>query len=164
MSVANLEKTINEGKTPVAPRPRVKSQPAPKPRTRPTITIRTEVQERTAARPRSPWGARIAACFTAFVVTYGASSLAGQVMVERARRMEITARERAREARKTEASLRARVDMLKSPGAIEEWATRHGFGTPSNVPVPKAPELAIPPRPTAEIEVTTSRAGLVAQR
>jgi len=78
-----------------------------------------------------------AALLTLFLVvggsTFFASSLAGHVMVEKARREGISARQRAGDARKAGALLRARVDALTSLGAVEAWANSHGFVAPDGV-------------------------------
>jgi hypothetical protein len=63
-------------------------------------------------------------------VAYLGGGLAGQVMLEQARREGLWARERAREARRAEAFLRKRVDDLSSFTAIHRWAASHGFVAP----------------------------------
>ncbi len=61
---------------------------------------------------------------------YGFSSLAGQTMMEQARREGIRAQERARQARMDVALLRQRVDRLTSMKSIEAWAESRGMQTP----------------------------------
>lgn len=105
--------------------------------------IRSPLKGRPASRPtlRVVAGRRTrinaAALVTLFVVvggsTFFASSLVGHVMVEKARREGIWARERAGDARKSEALLRSRVDELTSLGAVEAWAHSHGFVAPDGV-------------------------------
>jgi hypothetical protein len=145
MSVVNLEKPIQKQGTSVVDRPQVKTRA----KSRPQVRIRVDVQERRAPQRNAAaeWLARAFMCGAAFVLTYAGSSLGGQVMVENARRQEISARERARDARKAEASLRARVDSLTNPAAVEAWAATHGFAAPK-----------------PEIEVPTERSGYVARR
>ena len=58
------------------------------------------------------------------------SSLAGQVMVEKARRDGLHAVERARDASKETAILRDRVQDLTRGSAIDSWALENGFTTP----------------------------------
>lgn len=60
-------------------------------------------------------------------IAYGASSLAGQTIMEQARREGIRSQERARQAKMDVAVLRQRVDRLSSFRAIESWALSHGM-------------------------------------
>ncbi|MGV3616710.1 MAG: hypothetical protein ACO1SV_15390 [Fimbriimonas sp.] len=148
MSVANLEKPVRSKRTtPVIDRPQVGARPASRPKTRPEVRMRVDIQERRGAQPRSAVMMAAMVFVGFFTASYATSSLAGQVMVEKARRLEISARERAREARRTEASLRARVDALTSATSVESWALTHGF----TVPKPAGEE-------------TEERAGYVAHR
>jgi hypothetical protein len=62
-------------------------------------------------------------------VTCATSSLAGQVMVEKARREGIRAAERASVAKNAEAALRTQVNLLTSDRSIETWAQENGFVT-----------------------------------
>lgn len=59
--------------------------------------------------------------------TFSAVSLAGQVMVEKARRDSISATARARTASREIAELRQRVQNLNSSSSIEDWAATNGF-------------------------------------
>jgi hypothetical protein len=75
-------------------------------------------------------------------LTYLVSSMTGQVMVEKARREGISASGRALEARKVEAELGKRLDMLTSFASVDEWAKTHNFlppdqlaATPGNAPM-----------------------------
>lgn len=78
-----------------------------------------------------------AAAATLFVfvggATFFASSLVGHVMVEKARREGIAAHARAADARKEVGVLRARIDEATSLGAVERWASSHGFVAPGIV-------------------------------
>lgn len=134
MSVADLEKPTRKGNTTTIERPNTVARPAARKTTRKKAQVRMNVriEERTAAQPKSGLLMGAMAFVGIFTVTYAASSLLGQVKVEKARRMEIAARERAREARRTEASLRARVDSLTSAPSIEAWAKTHGFEVPKS--------------------------------
>lgn len=60
-------------------------------------------------------------------VAYGFSSLAGQTMMEQARREGIRSQERARQARMDVSILRQRVDRLTSMKSIDGWALSHGM-------------------------------------
>lgn len=62
--------------------------------------------------------------------SFVASSLLGQVALEKARRAGIEARDRTRYARNQEAVLRARIENLQSLRAIDQWARLHGFIAP----------------------------------
>jgi P2-related tail formation protein len=64
-------------------------------------------------------------------VTFSAFSLAGQVMVEKARRDGIRAAQRARAASGEISALRLRVQALTSSSSIEQWAVTNGF-TPAD--------------------------------
>lgn len=68
-------------------------------------------------------------------VAYMASSLAGHVMVEGARNEGGRFADRAREARRTEAQLRSRINELTNLGTVETWAVSHGFLAPGQAPV-----------------------------
>jgi hypothetical protein len=59
--------------------------------------------------------------------TYLASSMAGQVMVEKARRDGIGAQRRASEAKRAEVSLRARINELTGFSNLDSWAVAHGL-------------------------------------
>jgi hypothetical protein len=68
------------------------------------------------------------ALFIAVVLlTFFASSLAGHVAVEKARREGLRALERAKEARKAEVVLRNRVDLLTGIRSVETWSAANGF-------------------------------------
>ena len=136
MSVANLEKPTT--KTQSRPTPVARTRPAP----RPKLKVRVQYDERRASRsnPLLAVVARGAMMATAFVVTFAGSSLWGQLEVEKARRTEISAIERAREARKSEASLRAKVDALTRPDAVHAWASLHGFDVTKPQEVKETPK------------------------
>lgn len=68
--------------------------------------------------------------------TYLAVSLAGHVMVEKARRDGIRATERAREARRVEAALRQRILVTTSYASVAQWASSNGFVASSAVADP----------------------------
>ena len=106
----------------------------------PRVPIRElpRVFEREAALPRRRARSRVrpsvlvekATLFLAVtVITCAASSLSGQIMVEKARREGLRAQERASVAQRSEAALRIQVNKLASAPAIEIWAQEHGFVT-----------------------------------
>ncbi len=86
---------------------------------------------RSRTRSKSRTSVNVAAYAFSFVVLTGgfylASSLAGQVMVEKARREGIGARKRAYQANLAESSLRRSIDELTSFSSLEAWAAGHGF-------------------------------------
>jgi hypothetical protein len=95
------------------------------------------VRVRTAPRAKAKSRLAISSKLITFAIivgfTFMASSLAGQVLVEKARREGIRATERARDARKAEAVLRQQVDALQSLDNVEAWATAHGFTAPDGI-------------------------------
>lgn len=156
MSVVDLEKPGQEANVTTLERPRTVARPATRTRKakKTQVRLNVRIEERTSAQPKAGFMMATMAFVGIFTVTYATSSLMGQVRVEKARRLEIAARERAREARRTEASLRARVDSLTSAASIESWAKTHGF---------------VVPKAEGETEEMTTgnpsaRAGYVAQR
>jgi hypothetical protein len=92
---------------------------------------------RPRARRKSLVSSQSTAKITTFLiivgVTYLVSSLTGQVMVEKARREGISASGRALEARKVEAELGKRLDMLTSFASVDEWAKTHNFLPPDQL-------------------------------
>lgn len=72
------------------------------------------------------------ACLT--IVTYGFSCLAGNSLMEYARRDSIRAAERTKAARADVARLRARVDRLTTMSAVDRWAESRGFVPPEGLP------------------------------
>lgn len=83
------------------------------------VRIVPSVAERVATRTL------ILGCIAA--ISYVASSLTGQVMLEKARHEEIRALVRAESARKMETALRSRLDDILRPDRVEAWALGHGF-------------------------------------
>jgi hypothetical protein len=70
------------------------------------------------------------------VAVYLASSLTGNVMMEKARREGLRAQERAQAAKKTEAGLRQSIDAMTGITAVGEWALAHGFRAPEQLAQP----------------------------
>jgi hypothetical protein len=86
-----------------------------------------------------PWEVVLARSTLFAVVALGTflcSCLLGHVLMEKERREGLRARDRAVEARKAETLLRQRVEALKSPATIREWAFANGFRAPEEVPRP----------------------------
>ena len=102
------------------------------PVSRPVVNTRPRV--RVTSRSRANVAQLVIARCVMFAVvaltTSAASSLAGSVMVEKARREGIRAVDRARDARAAEAILRTKVNELTSVASIQEWALSHGFQAP----------------------------------
>lgn len=67
------------------------------------------------------------------ILTFGASGLAGNMMLERARKSGEAARERLAGATGRETVLRQRLEAITNPRAIEEWALEHGFASPERL-------------------------------
>src|SRR5688500_3275095 len=61
---------------------------------------------------------------------YSASSLAGSVLAEQARRDGLVAAARAKAATQEMNFLQRRLDGLKSLGAVDRWAAQNGFVAP----------------------------------
>lgn len=124
----------------------------PQPQVRPKkerpvkLHIRTQtslrVVTREDAKAKSQAKARIASRSAVFGIIAGiafmSSSMLGQVMVEQARREGIRSMERAREARKMEALLRTRLDVLTNLTSIEVWAKSHGMLAPEQLAQPSS--------------------------
>lgn len=77
------------------------------------------------------------------ILAFAASSLAGQTMMEDARREGLRAQERARKARMDVAALRRHVDRLTSMRAVEHWSEVRRFYAALEAPAePVTPEIA----------------------
>jgi cell division protein FtsL len=61
------------------------------------------------------------------IISFGASSLSGQVMVEKTRQDGYSASKRADFAEQQEKDLQADIEHLLRPATIEQWATENGF-------------------------------------
>lgn len=147
MSVMQLEDTIVIGKgigSPARNRPQATS---------PSSTIQSPAMPRVVRRVRTKKKAESAAAELTFRavgfvciawLAFMASGLAGQLMLEQARREHLAAAGRCRVATRDEALLRAKLDEMTSASKVEEWATAHGYVaadansiTPS---IPKVPQ------------------------
>ncbi len=112
-------------------RPAVDRVAAPRVKIAPRVDPRVRVIER-QKRKANPWVTPIQQAIVFSVLTFAiasASSLAGNVMMERARRDGISAAKRTREAIASEAVLQRNVDRLSSVEAITDWTRTHGFKT-----------------------------------
>lgn len=96
--------------------------------TRPKPQLRVEQGVRPRTRTNVLAKVVVFGVLTASV--FFASSLAGQVMVEKARRDGIRATERLKSAAKEEAILRDRVLSMTRESAIATWAQENGFTAP----------------------------------
>jgi hypothetical protein len=73
----------------------------------------------------------VAAAFSMIVLlVFGASNLAGNVMVERARRDGIGARQRLRAAVAAQSILAREIEALSNEEDLLAWAERNGFVAP----------------------------------
>lgn len=69
---------------------------------------------------------------TIAVFAFGASSLAGHVMVEKARREGIRANQRLISAMAAQSVLTKQIEALSDQKDLELWATRNGFVAPDS--------------------------------
>lgn len=103
-----------------------------------SIDVRTRTKR--TAKSRSKSASLLASRMLVFSVvafcTYLASSMAGQVMVEKARRDGIAAQRRATDAKRTEGGLRSRINELTGFTAMDTWALGHGFVAPDRPSLP----------------------------
>lgn len=118
--------------------PAVVTRPRPRPRTPETVVIelpRHRVKRKQATKAGTKGLVTNAIGFVALAsVTFCSVSLAGQVLVEKARRDSISASGRARAATREIATLRQRVQDLTSSRSIEEWALANAFAPTEDTP------------------------------
>lgn len=98
-------------------------------RTKPELTARTiyiarPAQKQVVSRTLRGYAVTFGVLFG---LTFFSSSLAGQVMVERARKDLTETSRRTSEAKKAESLIQTRVNLLTSADRIEEWAMTHGM-------------------------------------
>lgn len=91
------------------------------------------VEQGTKPAVASTLFAKSAALALFVVAVFFASSLAGQVMVEKARRDGLRAVGRAREAAKEVALLRDKVQAMTQASAVDNWAQENGFVSPDSL-------------------------------
>jgi hypothetical protein len=94
----------------------------------PHLGLRRRARARVAAWPVVGW--RIALFGLIILGTNYASSLGGQVILEKARRDAFDASRRAREAQDALATLRSGVDALSGTESVRSWARANGFVAP----------------------------------
>ena len=98
-----------------------------------SVSLRPLVRPRRKPRSAASTLNRFLAFGTIACASYLVSSLAGQVMVEKARREGIRAVGRATSARKVEEELNKRLNQLTSLQSIQGWAKAHQFFTPAEL-------------------------------
>ena len=121
----------------VEPAPRTRTQPSTRTLPRLPEPIIIELPRKKIHRGRvkkSQPNKRVATIFgqvASFAIitgfAFGAISLGGQVMVEKARRDDIRATERARQSSREITELRGEVQDLSSTQSIDNWAAANGF-------------------------------------
>jgi hypothetical protein len=107
-------------------------------RPRPAAYTRQIVRTRSRRRSSSVLSVFMTKAVALTVVAaaaYGASTLAGQTMMEQARREGLRAQERSRQARMDVGLLRERVARLSSMKTIENWAAMSGMSQERQVKV-----------------------------
>lgn len=117
--------------------------PVPGPRTRTRPIPRTRAKSTANHAVRDSLLNYTLAFGLLFGLTYGASSLLGQTMMEQARREGLQARERAQTARKDVAVLRQRVERLVGMRSVEQWATVRGYSLDTTTPGRKPVNLTM---------------------
>ena len=113
--------------TPRFPEPIIIELPSPK-------THRGRVKKVQAKKRVSSVIGQVASFAIIAGISFGTISLAGQVMVEKARREGIRAMERARQTSRDIAELRGEVQDLASSRSIDDWAAANGFIPTESVP------------------------------
>ncbi len=96
-----------------------------------TVTVKPIPRRKARAKRRINVPEAISKRAVSFVailgMTYLASSLSGQVMVEKARQEAIRASQKALDAKKVESELSKRLDQMTGFNAIGQWAETHNF-------------------------------------
>ena len=114
-----------------ATRPQIESLPTiRRQRSRPSVTPTRRRQAQTRVNVLPVVAARSVLFGAIAGAVFFASSLTGNVLMENARREGLAATARAREAKREEAAVRRQLDALTGLGAIETWASAHGFQAP----------------------------------
>lgn len=103
----------------------------------PVYPATTYVPTRAKAKTRSRVLSKVVAFSIVTGISFSASSIVGNVMVEKARQAKIDASKIAKEARGDVALIRSQVDKLQNLIKVSEWATNHGL-----VPTAAASSLA----------------------
>ncbi|GEM_PF-5403767 len=100
--------------------------------TRPEIAVRGRVVRRARRNPLVGVCARAATFGLAVGAVYVTSTLAGYVVLERARQGARHGAERAAYARAEAKAAREGIETLTNPTALRAWADAHGFVAGSN--------------------------------
>ncbi|MBC8066079.1 MAG: hypothetical protein H7Y17_14700 [Chlorobia bacterium] len=108
------------------------------PITRPHIDTRPRLRVATGTRPSvaSQFMNGALGFLAVAVVTFGASSLSGHVMVEKARRDGIHAGQRLKAAKAAQTVLSVKIAEISSSNELVVWAKRNGFVAPDVAPKP----------------------------
>ncbi len=114
--------------------------------------IETRPNLRVVAGSRPSAVAQIVSGSVAFaaiaVVVFGASSLGGHVMVEKARRDGIRANQRLRAAMSAQTTLARQIEALSADKDLIVWAKRNGF---------VAPEVALKSSGNSRVTIVANR-------
>jgi hypothetical protein len=100
--------------------------------TRPDIAVRGRVVRRVRRNPLAEVCTRTAVLALAVGSVYVTSTLAGYVVLERARQSARHGAERAAYARAEAKAAREGIEALTNPAALRAWADAHGFVAGSN--------------------------------
>jgi len=90
-------------------------------------TVPTRVRKQSGTRVGQWIVAKVTLFGVFFALTFVASTLCGQFLLERSRTQSLDAMNRARYAQRAEKSIMQRLDTLNSAASIEQWALTHGF-------------------------------------
>lgn len=112
------------------PEPVVRTPEVRRPVATPAPQAKPKAKARRKAKRKINVGARVAVFSTLALVSFMVNSMAGNVMVEKARREGIQAAQRTREARNVQAALTRQVMALSSADASADWARSRGFVAP----------------------------------
>lgn len=120
------------------------------PISRPHIDTRPSLRVVTGTRPSvaSQCVKGLLAFSALAILTFGASSLGGHVMVEKARRDGIRANQRLNAARTAQATLVRQIEALSSEKDLIVWAKRNGF---------VAPDMAVKSSGDSRVAIVASR-------
>lgn len=97
------------------------------------LPSRAVARRRAKSRSASRILGHVAAFSAVIAVSYGVSSLAGNTLMEKARREGLNAQARSRQAKMDVALLRDRIERLTSMQSVEQWASFRGFVSPDQL-------------------------------
>jgi len=121
------KKATVRSSTITAPRIVVRTRIVPASRPAPGTKAKSKTRAKAEARAKDRLLGKALLFVVLTVSSYAASSLSGQVMVEKTRREGIVASSRAQLAQEKEKTLRTQIDDLLRPSSIESWAMENGF-------------------------------------